>query len=83
MGLECLDKTFSKQYNKNRHLGRCELPDGLRTKLTQREAAVQEVKVIGLNQIKEINFSIFSALPQYRETFEVRMELLKVLQYTE
>lgn len=49
-------------------------------KLTQREAAVQAVKAIGLNQIREIDFSVFDALPQYREMFEARLELLKALQ---
>ena len=46
-------------------------------KITQCEAAVQAVKAIGLNQINEIDFSVFDAQPQYKEMFEARLNLLK------
>jgi len=49
-------------------------------KLTQREAAIQAVKAVGLNQIGEIDVSAFETLPQYREMFEARLALLKTLQ---
>lgn len=47
--------------------------------MTQREAAVQEVKAIGLNQVKEVNKELFVDLPQYYDMFVKRMEFLKLL----
>lgn len=46
-------------------------------KMTQKEAAVEAVKAIGLNQVKEVKKEIFCDLPQYFEMFEERLELLK------
>ena len=46
-------------------------------KATQREAAVYAVQKIGLNQIFEIDWSCFDALPEYREMFAKRLQLLK------
>ena len=48
-----------------------------RSGVTQREAAVQAVKAVGLNQIKEIDKDIFASLPQYYDMFLQRLELLK------
>lgn len=48
-----------------------------RSGVTQRDAAVQAVKAIGLNQIKEIDKDIFANLPQYYDMFQQRLELLK------
>ncbi|MDE7188281.1 MAG: hypothetical protein K2O13_12360 [Lachnospiraceae bacterium] len=48
-----------------------------RTGVTQREAAVQAVKAVGLNQIEEIDKGIFTNLSQYSEMFFQRLELLK------
>lgn len=45
--------------------------------ITQKEAAVQAVKCIGLNQIKEVDKEIFSSMPQYYKMFLQRLELLK------
>lgn len=45
--------------------------------MTQKEAALQAVKQIGLNQIKEVNKELFLELPQYYEMFIKRLELLK------
>lgn len=46
-------------------------------KATQKEAAAEAVKRIGLNQINEIDKSCFDALPQYYEMFCERLELLR------
>ena len=46
-------------------------------KMSQREAAEEAVKKVGLNQIKEVKKSYFEALPQYWEMFEKRLSLLK------
>lgn len=44
--------------------------------MTQREAAVQAVKEIGLNQHKEAGEELFAGLPQYYDMFLRRLELL-------
>lgn len=46
-------------------------------KMTQKEAAMQAVESIGLNQTREITEEIFASLPQYYEMFTKRLELLK------
>lgn len=48
-------------------------------KKTQKEAAVQAVKKIGLNQISEIPKGIFGLLPEYKGMFERRYGLLREL----
>lgn len=45
--------------------------------LTQKEAAIQAVKEVGLNQKEEIEKSCFSELPQYLDMFNTRLQLLK------
>lgn len=52
-----------------------------RKHMTQKEAAIQAVKQIGLNQIKEVKKELFSNLPQYYEMFTERLELLKNIKY--
>ncbi len=47
-------------------------------KMTQKEAAVQAVKKIGLNQISEIE-RYFGLLPEYKGMFERRYGLLREL----
>ena len=44
---------------------------------TQKEAAEEAVKKIGLNQIKPVNEVCFKNLPQYQEMFFRRLEYLK------
>lgn len=44
---------------------------------TQKEAAMEAVRKIGLNQINEVERSCFSELPQYYEMFCKRLEVLK------
>ena len=44
---------------------------------TQKEAAVEAVKVIGLNQIRKVEKELFVNLPQYYEMFTRRLELLE------
>lgn len=46
-------------------------------KMSQREAAEEAVRKIGLNQIKEVKKCYFEALPEYWEMFEKRLGLLK------
>ena len=48
-------------------------------KMTQKEAAVQAVKKIGLNQISEIPKGIFGLLPESKGMFERRYGLLREL----
>lgn len=48
--------------------------------MTQKEAAIQAVKAIGLNQIKEVKKEVFSNLPQYYEMFTKRLNILKNIQ---
>ena len=45
--------------------------------MTQRQAALQAVKRVGLNQVREIRKECFGRLPQYYEMFCRRLELLK------
>lgn len=47
--------------------------------MTQKEAAVQAVKKIELNQISEIPKGIFGLLPEYKGMFERRYGLLREL----
>ncbi len=44
--------------------------------ITQKEAALEAVKQIGLNQIKEVEQEVFLNLPQYYEMFLKRLEIL-------
>ena len=46
-------------------------------RLTQKEAAVQAVKEIGLNQIQEVKKEFFTELPQYYSMFNRRLTLLR------
>lgn len=48
-------------------------------KATQKEAAVQAVKEIGLHQIREIEKEWFASLPQFYEMFVKRLELLRTI----
>lgn len=45
--------------------------------MTQKEAALQAVKEIGLNQIREVEEKYFHELPQYYDMFNKRLQLLK------
>ncbi len=45
--------------------------------LTQKEAAVKSVEIIGLNQLREVDKGVFSELPQFCEMFYKRLELLE------
>ncbi len=53
----------------------CQTAFGAR--LTQKEAAVQAVKEIGLNQIQEVKKEFFTELPQYYSMFNRRLTLLR------
>ena len=46
-------------------------------KMTQKEAALQAVKAIGLNQICEVDSAVFERLPQYEKMFRKRLALLE------
>ena len=46
-------------------------------KMTQKEAAVQAVKKIGLNQISEIPKGIFGLLPEYKGMFESKRKIIR------
>ena len=46
-------------------------------KLSQREAAIEAVKVIGLRQISDIHLSIFAGEEQKKEMFQRRLAELK------
>ena len=46
-------------------------------KMTQKEAALQAVKAIGLNQICDVDSTLFERLPQYEAMFRERLALLK------
>ena len=45
-------------------------------KMTQKEAGLEAVSKIGINQIKPIDESFFSELPEYYEMFKKRMDIL-------
>lgn len=49
---------------------------------TQKEAAIQAVTRIGLNQIEEVQQEIFRKLPQFYEMFCHRLELLKSIPHS-
>lgn len=46
-------------------------------KLTQKEAAIEAVKAIGLHQTAEVKEEFFVSLPQYYDMFCKRLEILK------
>ena len=46
-------------------------------KLTQREAAIEAVKAIGLRQICDVDMSIFEGMDQEREMFQLRLAELE------
>ena len=45
-------------------------------KMTQKEAALQAVKAVGLNQICEVDSKVFERLPQCEAMFRERLALL-------
>ncbi len=45
--------------------------------MMQKEAAIQAVTKIGLNQFREIDKAVFAELPQYYEMFLERLDLLR------
>lgn len=46
-------------------------------KLTQREAAIEAVQIIGLRQIRDVDLTIFDGMDQEREMFQIRLAELK------
>lgn len=48
--------------------------------MTQKEAALQAVKAIGLNQLCEVSPAVFERLPQYEDMFRQRLALLSAAQ---
>lgn len=45
--------------------------------MTQREAALDAVRQIGLNQIREVDPAVFDARPEWGEMFRRRLEVLR------
>ena len=45
--------------------------------VTQREAAIDAIRRIGLNQMKEVDSAVFDAQPEWREMFRRRLEVLR------
>ncbi len=45
--------------------------------ISQKDAAIEAVKKIGLNQIKDIDLSVFGCRDDIREMFEKRLDILK------
>ena len=45
--------------------------------VTQREAALDAVRRIGLNQIREVDPAVFGTYPEWGEMFQCRLEVLK------
>ena len=45
--------------------------------VTQREAALDAVHQIGLNQIREVDPAVFGTHPEWKEMFWRRLEVLK------
>lgn len=77
--LECIYKLmdFNQVFHQYDSLegANCQTLFGIRA--TQRQAAIEAVKTIGLNQNKEIKKEMFINLPQYYDMFIRRLELLK------
>lgn len=46
-------------------------------KMTQKEAAIEAVTRIGLNQVEDVKKECFDALPEYYEMFTERLKVLK------
>ena len=46
-------------------------------KLTQREAAIEAVKEIGLRQVRDIDMTMFGSMNQEREMFQLRLAELR------
>lgn len=46
-------------------------------KLTQREAAIEAVKEIGLRQVRDIDMTVFGSMEQEREMFQLRLAELQ------
>jgi len=46
-------------------------------RLSQREAAIEAVKCIGLRQVKEVDMSVFGERKEWAEMFWMRLEKLK------
>lgn len=45
--------------------------------MTQREAAIEAVQVIGLRQIRDVDLAVFDDMDQEREMFQLRFAELK------
>lgn len=75
----CLHKLmdFNQAFHAYDQLDGANCQTAFRKHMTQKEAAVQAVTKIGLNQIREINETVFVELPQYYDMFFKRLNLLK------
>lgn len=75
----CLHKLmdFNQSFHAYDSLDGANCQTVFREHLTQKEAAVQAVAEIGLNQMKEVEESCFVELPQYYDMFTRRLQLLK------
>lgn len=75
----CLHKLmdFNQAFHAYDQLDGANCQTAFRKHMTQKEAAVQAVTKIGLNQIREIDETVFEELPQYYKMFLQRLNLLK------
>lgn len=68
---------FNKSFNSYETLEGANCQTVFPAKMTQREAAVEAVKKIGLRQKKEINMNIFGECKEWADMFSRRLEFLK------
>lgn len=75
----CLHKLmdFNQSFNSYDSLEGANCQTVFGERMTQKEAAIEAVKHIGLNQLQEINPACFSSLPEYYEMFYKRLKLLQ------
>ena len=68
---------FNQAFHAYEHMDGANCLTSFGRTMTQREAAVEAVERIGLNQICEVKSSVFNRLPQYKSMFDNRLALLK------
>lgn len=75
----CIHKLmdFNQAFNAYESLEGANCQTVFHKQITQKDAAIQAVKCIGLNQLKDVKEELFKALPQYYEMFNKRLTLLK------
>ena len=70
---------FNKTFNSYETIEGSNCQTCFEKRINQKDAALEAVRKIGLNQIKEVNYDWFEYFPEYVGMFKKRLEILNGL----